>query len=165
MSREYLNGPRQSAVEEEQARIYESWIRFHAFCAKLMGAGVIYYINQPIWMLRAALEEEHAPRSAEWDCSLATAAMYVEYAGPILVESLAANPKPDLSDELRRIFRPGSLFRGGSGLVPERWAFWIKRFNEEAENANTEEAKETALRAARLMQVWAEKRLQNKDDD
>ncbi|KAI1781273.1 hypothetical protein F4818DRAFT_398578 [Hypoxylon cercidicola] len=157
--REYLNGPDQSDVEEEQARIDQAWVRFHAFSAKLMGAGVIHFANQPIWMLREALEENHPAKSTALDRSLTTAAMYVEYAGPVLVESLVSNPEPELSDELRRILRGGSLFSGEPGLRPERWAFWTKRFNEEAENTSTKEAKETALRAARLMQVWTEKRL------
>lgn len=124
-----------------------------------MGAGVVHFINQPIWMLREALEESYPAKSATLDRTLTTAAMYIEYAGPVLIETLAANPEPELSDEFRRILMGGSLFSGEPGLRPERWAFWIKRFNEEAENTGSEEAKETALRAARLMQVWSEKRL------
>lgn len=158
--REYLNGPGQSDVEEEQARIDRAWVRFHAFSAKLMGAGVIHFDNQPIWMLREALEEEKkSPKSTAMERDLMTAAMYIEYAGPVLVESLVANPNPELNDQLRRSLRGGSLFGGEPGLRLERWAFWTKRFREEAEKASSGEAKETALHAARLMEVWRETRL------
>ncbi|XXG96908.1 hypothetical protein Hte_003199 [Hypoxylon texense] len=157
--REYLNGPDQSASDEGQAQINQAWVRFHAFSARLMGAGVVHFMNQPVWMLREALEERHPAESTTLARVLTTAAMYIEYAGPVLVESLAADPEPELSDESRRVLRGGSLFRGEPGLRPERWAFWIKRFNEEAQNTSSEEAKEASIRAARLMQVWSEKRL------
>ncbi|KAI0385487.1 hypothetical protein F5Y04DRAFT_245942 [Hypomontagnella monticulosa] len=158
--REYLNGPKQSTDQEEQAKIDQAWVRFHAFSAKLMGAGVVHYINQPIWMLREALEEEmNPPKSSALDRDLITAAMYIEYSGPILVEALAANPDPELSDELRRMLKGGSLFQGGSGLRLDRWLFWMKRFREEAEKTRTKEASKIALRAARLIEVLYEKRL------
>ncbi|KAI1767006.1 hypothetical protein GGR53DRAFT_160127 [Hypoxylon sp. FL1150] len=159
VTREHLNGPRHSGVEKEQAQIHEAWVRFHAFCARLLGAGVVHYANQPLWMLRSALEEAHAPQTAELDYSLTTAAVYIEYAGAILVEALAADPAPELSDADRRVLRAGSLFGREAGLRPERWVFWEKRFGEEAEKAGAEEARGAALRAARLMRVWRENRL------
>ncbi|KAI2467807.1 hypothetical protein F4781DRAFT_400724 [Annulohypoxylon bovei var. microspora] len=158
--RGYLNGPRHSNIKEEQAQIDEAWIRFHAFSAKLIGAGVVHFENQPIWMLREALEEDrHLPRTSALDRDLITAAMYIEFAGPVLVEALAANPDPVLSDVLRRSYKGGSLFKGEPGLTLERWLFWANRFTEEAEYTKTKEAKEIALHAARLMVVWSEKRL------
>ncbi|KAL7624216.1 hypothetical protein AAE478_005775 [Parahypoxylon ruwenzoriense] len=164
--REHLNGPGRSDVEEEQARLNKAWVRFHAFSARLIGAGVVDYQNQIIWMLREALEEENnPPKSSALDRDLMTAAMYIEYAGPIMVESLAANPEPELSDQLRRMLKGGSLFRDTTGLRLERWSFWRKRFREEAEKASTEEAKYIALRAARLMDVWSETRLKGKGED
>lgn len=125
-----------------------------------MGAGVVHFENQPIWMLREALEEEkNPPKSRALDRDLMTAAMYIEYSGPVLVEALAGNPEPELSDDLRRMLKGGSLFQGGPGLRLERWLFWMKRFREEAQKTSTEEAKDMALRAARLIQVWYETRL------
>ncbi|KAI8960015.1 hypothetical protein F5Y11DRAFT_283744 [Daldinia sp. FL1419] len=158
--REYLNGPAQSKVEEEQLKINEAWIRFHAFSARLIGAGVVHFENQPIWMLRDALEEEKSPsKSSALDRDLITAAMYIEFSGPVLVEALAANPNPELSNESRRVLRGGSLFHGEPGLRLERWSFWTRRFREQAEKTSTKEAREIALRAARLMEVWSETRL------
>ncbi|KAI1101796.1 hypothetical protein F4804DRAFT_314912 [Jackrogersella minutella] len=158
--REHLNGPGHSDVKEEQAQIDQAWVRFHAFSAKLMGAGVVHFENQPIWMLRQALEEDINPaNSSAVDRDLTTAAMYVEFSGPILVEALAANPNPVLSDELRRLLRGGSLYKGAPGLTLERWSFWAKRFTEAAENTATKEAKDISLRAAKLMGVWSEARL------
>ncbi|KAI0181245.1 hypothetical protein GGR52DRAFT_25391 [Hypoxylon sp. FL1284] len=156
--REHLNGPAQCASAEQQARVDAAWVRFHAFAARLMGAGAVRFVNQPVWMLRAALEEENQDPAA-LDRGLATAAVYIEYAGPVLLEALAADPAPQLTDELRRVLRGGPLYAGPPGLTPERWAFWAARFGEEAANARSEEAKEMALRAARLMRVWGDKRL------
>ncbi|KAK6955718.1 hypothetical protein Daesc_003361 [Daldinia eschscholtzii] len=158
--REYLNGPARSKVKEEQLRIDQAWIRFHAFSARLMGAGVIHWQNQPIWMLRDALEEEkNSPKSSDLDRDLVTAAMYIEFSGPVLVEALAANPAPELSNENRRLLKGGSLFHGEPGLRLDRWSFWTRRFKEEAEKTSTEEARGIALRVARLMEVWSETRL------
>ncbi|KAI1801468.1 hypothetical protein F4811DRAFT_534547 [Daldinia bambusicola] len=158
--REYLNGPGRSKVKEEQIRIDQAWIRFHAFSARLMGAAVIYWQNQPIWMLRDALEEEkNPPKSSDLDRDLVTAAMYIEFSGPVLVEALAANPAPELSNENRRLLKGGSLFHGEPGLRLDRWSFWTRRFKEEAEKTRTQEARDIALRAARLMEVWSETRL------
>ncbi|KAI1388621.1 uncharacterized protein F4822DRAFT_403373 [Hypoxylon trugodes] len=160
--REHLNGPGHSADEEEQGQIDLAWIRFHAFSAKLIGAGVVHFENQPIWMLREALEEQKNPvKSSALDRDLITAAMYIEFSGPVLVEALAANPEPELSDELRRILKAGTLFSGGSGLRLDRWSYWTKRFREEAEKTKSEKAKAIALRTARLMEVWTNARLSN----
>ncbi|OTB16237.1 hypothetical protein K445DRAFT_97872 [Daldinia sp. EC12] len=160
--REYLNGPARSKVKEEQLRIDQAWIRFHAFSARLMGAGVIHWQNQPIWMLRDALEEEkNSPKSSDLDRDLVTAAMYIEFSGPVLVEALAANPAPELSNENRRLLKGGSLFHGEPGLRLDRWSFWTRRFKEEAEKTSTEEARGIALRVARLMEVWSETRLKS----
>ncbi|OTB04273.1 hypothetical protein M426DRAFT_165790 [Hypoxylon sp. CI-4A] len=158
--REYLNGPERSDEEEAQARIDLAWIRFHAFSAKLIGAGVVDFKNQVIWMLRSALEEDkNTAKSSALDRDLTTAAVYIEFAGPILVEALAASPNPVLSDELRRVLRGGSLYKGEPGLRLDRWRFWIGRFREEAGRTKTKGARDIALRAARLMEVWDEKRL------
>ncbi|KAI0112819.1 hypothetical protein F4776DRAFT_342846 [Hypoxylon sp. NC0597] len=161
--REHLNGPRHSDDEEEQAKIDQAWIRFHAFSAKLMGAGVVYFPNQLIWMLREALEEEtNPPKSSAMDRSLLTATMYIEFSGPIVIEALAFNPKPVLNEEGRRLLRGGSLYNGEPGLRLERWLFWIDRFEAEAEKTKTEDAKKAALRVAKLMKVWTEGRLKVK---
>ncbi|KAI0851988.1 hypothetical protein F5Y00DRAFT_228345 [Daldinia vernicosa] len=158
--REYLNGPAQSKIAEEQARIDEAWIRFHAFSARLMGAGVIHFATQPIWMLRDALEEENnPPKSSALDRGLITAAMYIEFFGAVMVERLAADPNPKLSSENRRLLKGGPLFHGEPGLRWDRWEFWTRRFREEAEKTSTKEARDIALRAARLMEVWSETRL------
>ncbi|KAI0130752.1 hypothetical protein F4814DRAFT_403558 [Daldinia grandis] len=158
--REYLNGPAQSKIKEEQLRIDQAWIRFHAFSARLMGVGVIHFANQPIWMLRDALEEEkNPPRSSALDRDLISAAVYIEFFGPVMVERLATDSDPKLSNEDRRLLKGGSLFHGESGLRLDRWSFWTRRFREEAEKTSTKEAKDIALRAARLMEVWSETRL------
>ncbi|RYP24295.1 hypothetical protein DL767_008627 [Monosporascus sp. MG133] len=161
--RERLNGPGTSKKEEEQAIIDREWVRFHAFSAKLISAGVIDYTNQVVWMLRAALEEDtsaKAPHALNRD--LVTAAVYIEYAGPILAESIIRTPDPTLSKEDERSLRAGPLYDGKAGLRSDRWLFWLKRFREEAEKATTDEAKSLALRSSRLMEIWVEKRLQPK---
>jgi hypothetical protein len=159
--REHLNGPRKSKDAEEQAIFDSKWVSFHAFCAKLMAAGVAYFMNQPIWMLRAALEEKSTPRSADLDRDLATAAMYIEYLGPALVETLIRDPEPHGDDgPCTRMLRGGSLFgKEKSGLSAERWGFWMRRFRDEAEKAGSEESKALGLRASRLMEIWMENRL------
>ncbi|KAI1084810.1 hypothetical protein F5B20DRAFT_523289 [Whalleya microplaca] len=157
--REHLNGPDKSDVEEEQIEIDKAWVRFHAFEAKLIGAGVVQFEPQLIWMMRDALEEETVSRSLSLDRGLITAAMYIEYAGPILVQYLAVNPDPELDDRRKRSLRGGSLFKDKTGMQLERWMFWMKRFREESEKTRSEEAKVLALRAARLMEVWSETRL------
>ncbi|KAI1139945.1 hypothetical protein F5Y05DRAFT_336634 [Hypoxylon sp. FL0543] len=157
--RERLNRRPQS---DESDAENEAWIRFHAFSAKLMGAGVVSSSTHAIWMLREGLEEQNPPKSKALDRGLLTAAMYIEFAGPILVEALAANPDPAISDEKRRMLRGGSLFKGEPGLGLKRWSFWTERFIEEAEKTGSKDAKERALRAARLMIIWTETRLQQK---
>lgn len=162
--REYLNGPKTAKQEEEQAQIDKEWVRFHAFSAKLIGAGVVNYPNQVIWMLRTALEEDagaKAPNARDRD--LVTAAVYIEYAGPLLAESVIRTPNPALSQEDERMLRGGSLYAAGggkAGLRSDRWLFWLKRFREEAEKATSDEAKSLALRSSRLMETWVEKRLE-----
>ncbi|KAI0843570.1 hypothetical protein F5Y06DRAFT_6675 [Hypoxylon sp. FL0890] len=163
--RERLNRSRNSDVEEEQAGMDEAWVNFHAFSARLIGAGVTSIGNLPIWMLREALEEATPPDRHTADIALWAAAVYIEYSGPILVEALAGNPDPVLSDETdRRILRGGSLFKGEPGLRLERWLFWIERFKEEAEKTDSADTKEIALRAARLMEIWNEARLKKKQE-
>ncbi|OTA80958.1 hypothetical protein M434DRAFT_85860 [Hypoxylon sp. CO27-5] len=158
--REHLNGSRHSDDEEEQAKINQAWIRFHAFSAKLIGAGVIHFTNQLVWMLRRALEEEtNPPKSSAIDRDLLTAIMYIEFSGPIVIEKMAVNPDPVLSDEHRRILKGGTLYKGEPGLRLERWLFWTERFKELAEKTKTEDAKKAALRIARLMEVWTHERL------
>ncbi|RYO79241.1 hypothetical protein DL764_010039 [Monosporascus ibericus] len=161
--RERLNGPGTSKKEEEQAVLYREWVRFHAFSAKLIGAGVINYTNQAVWMLRDALEEDtsaKAPNALNRD--LVAASMYIEYAGPILAESIVRTPDPTLSKEDERPLRAGPLYDGKAGLRSDRWLFWLKRFREQAEKATTDEARSLALRSSRLMEIWVEKRLQPK---
>ncbi|RYP80046.1 hypothetical protein DL770_006405 [Monosporascus sp. CRB-9-2] len=161
--RERLNGPATSKKEEEQAVIDREWVRFHAFSAKLINAGVVDYTNQVVWMLRDALEEDtsaKAPNALNRD--LVTAAMYIEYSGPILAESIVRTPDPTLSKEDERTLRAGSLYDGKAGLRSDRWLFWLKRFREEAEKATADEAKSLALRSSRLMEIWVEKRLKPK---
>ncbi|KAK7743379.1 hypothetical protein SLS62_010616 [Diatrype stigma] len=161
--REHLNGPKTSKREEEQAQIDKEWVRFHAFSAKLIGAGVINYINQVIWMLRTALEEDSGAKApSARDRDLATAAVYIEYAGPLLAESVIRTPSPTLSQEDERLLRGGSLYASGggkAGLRSDRWLFWLKRFREEAEKVTSDEARSLALRSSRLMEIWVEKRL------
>ncbi|KAH9992873.1 hypothetical protein F4779DRAFT_238821 [Xylariaceae sp. FL0662B] len=156
--REHLNGPGHADAEEAQAEIDTAWVRFHAFSARLIGAGVARLENQPIWMLRDALEEKEASPTVDRD--LMVAAMYIEYAGPVLVEALAADPDPELDDRRRRMLRGGALFPDTTGLRLERWSFWIRRFRELAEKTGSGDSRAMALRAARLMEVWSEKRLE-----
>lgn len=162
--REHLNGPGTSKQEEEQAQIDKEWVRFHAFSARLIGAGIIDYTNQVVWMLRDALEENtDAKAPSALDRDLATAAMYIEYAGPILAESIIRTPDPSISKEDERLLRAGPLYGGKAGLRSDRWLFWLKRFREEAGKATADEAKSLALRSSRLMEIWVERRLKAKD--
>lgn len=164
--REHLNGPKTSKQEEEQAEIDKEWVRFHAFSAKLIGAGVVNYTNQVIWMLRTALEEDSGTKApSARDRDLITAAVYIEYAGPLLAESVIRTPSPTLSQEDERLLRGGSLYAAGggkAGLRSDRWLFWLKRFREEAEKATSDEARSLAFRSSRLMEIWVEKRLKPK---
>ncbi|KAI2611287.1 uncharacterized protein GGS25DRAFT_189235 [Hypoxylon fragiforme] len=164
--RERLNGPTYPPhpTAAQTRAVDESWVRFHAFAARLMGAGVVHSASQPVWMLRDALEQppqEEEEEEVVADRDLAAAAMYIEYAGAVLVEAVAANPEPALGAELARLLRAGPLYGGAPGLSRERWGFWAKRFREEGgeEKGRSEEGRAVAGRAARLMEVWGETRL------
>lgn len=115
-------------------------------------------------MLRDALEQPQPGKGKGKDASsdrdLMIAAMYIEYAGATLVQTLALQPGPRLDESQRRILRGGELWAGESGLTAARWAFWGRRFRERAgEQATGQEAKDLALHAARLIEVWAQTRL------
>lgn len=134
-----------------------------------MAAGVIDLLTQAIWMMRSGLEEDKlrgSPSAAvDSDRDILTAAMYIEYAGPLLLEKVLWNPKPELGDEDKRLLKGGPLYAGQSGLSSDRWVFWKKRFEEVAAAAEggeetTVAAKKAALRAARLIEVWVETRMQ-----
>ena len=162
--REHLNGPGTSKDAEEQAQIDKRWVRFHAFSARLFGAGVVDSTNQIIWMLRDALEEDTGKKSASArDRDLSVAAAYIEYAGPLLAEAVVRTPTPSLSKEDERLLRGGPLYSGPAGLQSERWLFWLRRFREVAEGAAGEDAKALALRSARLMEIWVERRLRPRE--
>ncbi|KAI1406936.1 hypothetical protein F5Y13DRAFT_207131 [Hypoxylon sp. FL1857] len=145
--------------EEEQAKLDQAWIRYHAFCARLDAAGIISSEREQIWSLRDALEEPNPPQSLELDTKLTLAALYMEYNGTSLFQELLANPYPAITESVGRLHKPGSLFKGVPGLSPERWEFWTDRFRLEAENAKTEHAKNLALRAARRMETWNRRKL------
>ena len=135
-------------------------MRFHAFAARLIGAGIIGYTNQVVWMLRDALEEDTSKKApGALDRDLTTAAMYIEYAGPLLAEAIIRTPDPSLSKEDERLLRAGALYSGKAGLQSDRWLFWLNRFREEADRATGHDAKSLALRSSRLMQIWVERRL------
>ncbi|KAI1497439.1 hypothetical protein F5X99DRAFT_396908 [Biscogniauxia marginata] len=160
--REHLNGPRTSSSEDEQSQINQQWVSFHAFEARLVHTGVSHSETTAIWMLRTALEEEIVTDNTKgFDRDLMTAAVHIIYAGPVLVNLLAARPDPALDASEQRVLRGGALFHGRSGLVRERWDFWTARFRELAGKTTMEEAKALALRAARLMEVWTQNRLKS----
>ncbi|KAI1817160.1 hypothetical protein GGS20DRAFT_103048 [Poronia punctata] len=133
-------------------------VSFHAFVARLLHAGVssVHYITA-LWMLRAALESDDGPHPDDTD--LMIAAVYIEYAGATLIQTIALRPEPELDDTERRLTKGGKLWEGKSGLTADRWAFWGKRFGERAEKTESEEAKRLAERAARLIEIWSEHRL------
>ncbi|KAI1274440.1 hypothetical protein F5Y07DRAFT_213973 [Xylaria sp. FL0933] len=154
-----------AAVREHLDKVVDSAARvsFHAFIARLLHAGISPGSETTaIWMLRDALEQD--PKStadtAQFDRDLMTAAMYIEYAGATLAQKVALQPAPQLDEAQRRSLRGGELWKDkGSGLTADRWAFWGKRFRElggDEGKATSAEAKETALHAARLIEMWAE---------
>ncbi|KAI3327704.1 hypothetical protein HD806DRAFT_331479 [Xylariaceae sp. AK1471] len=154
--REHLTPPSSSGNDEEKATAIRAWVSFHAFVARLLHAGVSPGSETTgIWMLRAALEQDAEP--ANLDRDLMTAAVYIEYAGATLAQMLALQPEPQLDRAMQRMLKGGALWDGKSGLTAERWAFWGKRFREQADNAATsQEAKEMALHAARLIEAWGQ---------
>ncbi|GAP85702.1 hypothetical protein SAMD00023353_1300180 [Rosellinia necatrix] len=154
----------------------QAQVSFHAFVARLLHAGVSPGSETTaIWTLRAALEQD-ADADADEDgdyAGLMAAAAYIEYAGATLAQTLALRPTPPLDDAAaRRLSRGGPLWgEDRAGLTPDRWAFWGRRFRERGEKIaaaaaaattmgeNSEEARDLALHAARLIEVWAETRL------
>ncbi len=115
-------------------------------------------------MLREALETDTgAKASAALDRDLATAAVYIEYAGPILAESVVRTPNPSLSPEDERALRGGPLYGGKPGLQADRWFFWLRRFRDQADKATADEVRQLASRSSRLMEIWVERRLQPKN--
>ena len=125
-----------------------------------MSAGVVGYTNQVVWMLRDALEEDNSKKAPNaLDRDLTTAAMYIEYMGPLLAESIIRTPNPTLSKEDERLLRAGPLYNGKAGLQSDRWLFWVNRFREEADKATGDGARSLALRSSRLMEIWVERRL------
>jgi len=158
--REKLDGPAQARKPDEQDALNVAWVNFHAFAARLMAAGVIDLTTHALWMMRDALEEELEAGSKEANREVVTAAVWIEYAGPILFEKVLWNPNPTLGEEDERLLRAGPRYKGGPGLSSDRWLFWKNRFEEVAEKKVTDDARDAATRAARLMEVWAETRMQ-----
>jgi hypothetical protein len=155
--REQLNGPQTSQDEKENKRNLERWVNFNAFIARLNTTAARYFLAQPIWLMRDALEQDQsAVKPALRDCNVMTAAQIIEYNGPMMLEQL--NSAKELSEQDRRMFKGGPLFKGPSGYSAERWSFWIKRFGEESSKVGSEEARKAALRAAKLMQIWYDSR-------
>ncbi|CAJ2511852.1 Uu.00g074770.m01.CDS01 [Anthostomella pinea] len=157
--REHLNGSRVSGDAETQAEMDRAWVSFHAFEARVINAGLSQSETFAIWMLRAGLEEDQA-NSKTFDRDLMTAAVYIEYAGPTLLDRLAKSPEPRLGEQDQRMLKGGSLFSGKSGLTRERWMFWIDRFRELAEKTTDGEVKQLALHAADLIEEGSKQRLQ-----
>lgn len=143
----------------------QAQVSFHAFVARLLHAGISPGSETTaIWMLRDALEQQDAKAGDDGDGdgddandrALTIAAVYVEYAGATLAQKLALRPEPALDEAAQRTLKGGKLWEGKkAGLTPDRWAFWGKRFRERAENAAGQEARELALHAARLIDVWS----------
>lgn len=159
--REKLDGPAEARKPDEQAAINVAWVNFHAFAARLMAAGVIDLTTHALWMMRDALEEELEAGSKEANREVLTAAVWIEYAGSILFEKVLWNPSPTLGEEDERLLRAGPRYKGGPGLSSDRWLFWKNRLEEVAEKKEvTDDAKDAAIRAAKLMEVWAETRMQ-----
>jgi hypothetical protein len=158
--REHLDVTASAADDPAATR---AGVSFHAFVARLFHAGVSPGSETTaIWILRDALEEnDDADTGSNADGELMQAAMYIEYAGASLVRQLSLQPKPPQLDETeKRMTKGGPLWKGESGLSTERWRFWGKRFREQASKpATSEEAKELALHAARLIEVWSQTQL------
>ncbi|KAI0457288.1 hypothetical protein F5B21DRAFT_102405 [Xylaria acuta] len=153
-----------AAIRENLGRevTEDKWLSFHAFVARLLQAGVSPGSETTaIWMLRAGLEEdaESTGKGGDIDRDLMTAAVYIEYAGATLVQKLALQPGPQLNDTQQRVLKGGPLWNGESGLTVDRWKFWGKRFREQVENATRQDAKDLALHAARLIELWTQTRL------
>ncbi|KAI0202601.1 hypothetical protein F4808DRAFT_458772 [Astrocystis sublimbata] len=131
-------------------------VSFHALVARLLHAGISPGSElTALWMLRDALEKD----GDDIDRALKIAAVYIEYAGATLVQTLKLQPEPQLDETEQRMTKGGELWKGKSGLTADRWKFWGKRFREQAEKATEQEAQESALHAARLIEVWTETRL------
>ncbi|KAK7966692.1 uncharacterized protein PG986_000969 [Apiospora aurea] len=154
--REQINGPESADDETEHAKITQSWINFHAFAARLNGKGVTDWWDIPLWMLRQGLEEDLSSAPKLHDCHIMTAAQIVEHSGAIMLATKVI-PKEELDETEKRMFAPGSLFKGEAGYTPERWTFWARRLREEAAKCSSDEVKNAALRAARLMEVWLDR--------
>ncbi|KAK7935727.1 hypothetical protein PG985_001222 [Apiospora marii] len=154
--REQINGPEIVDDETAQAKIACAWVNFHAFAARLNGKGVTDWWDIPLWMLRQGLEEDLSATPKLHDCHIMTAAQIIEHSGAIMFATKVL-PSEQLDDTDKRMFAAGSLFRGEPGYTPERWTFWSRRLREEAEKCWSDEVKSTALRAARLMEVWLER--------
>ncbi|RYC64907.1 hypothetical protein CHU98_g1307 [Xylaria longipes] len=140
----------------------DAHISFHAFVARLLQTGISPGSETTaIWMLRDALERDvkSTDKGGDIDRALKAGAMYIEYAGATLIQKLALQPEPQLDETQQRMLKGGELWKGKSGLTVDRWKFWGKRFREQAENATGQEAKDLALHAARLIEVWTQTRL------
>ncbi|KAI0445737.1 hypothetical protein F4803DRAFT_507137 [Xylaria telfairii] len=141
--REHLS--RELAVDER--------VSFHAFVARLLHAGISPGSETTaIWMLRDSLEGD----GGDVDRDLMTAAVYIEYAGATLAQKLDLRPEPQLDEAQQRMLKGGALWKGQSGLTVERWKFWGERFGKLAEKATRREARDLALHAARLIEVWTQ---------
>ncbi|KAK8002815.1 hypothetical protein PG989_002534 [Apiospora arundinis] len=151
--RDMINGPEMADSEAEQGKINSSWINFHAFAARLNGKGVTDWWDIPLWMLRQGLEEDLSAEDKLHDCHIMTAAQIIEHSGAIMLATkVLAHEELDAQD--KRMFAAGSLFKGEAGYSLERWTFWTGRLREEAEKCKSDEVKNAALRAARLMDIW-----------
>lgn len=152
-----INGPEIVDDEAEQAVIIRSWANFHAFAAKLNGQGVTDWWDIPLWMLRQGLEEDLSTAPKLHDCHIMAAAQIIVYSGAIMLATKVM-PEEQLDDTEKRMFSAGSLFKGEAGYTLERWTFWARRLHEEAEKCSSDEVKNSAMRAARLMEIWLKRR-------
>ncbi|OCK80675.1 hypothetical protein K432DRAFT_381990 [Lepidopterella palustris CBS 459.81] len=137
-----------------------AWTNVNAFVARLTREGLADFWLYAIWAMRPALEEKHsdyevahkrATAAVNMDALVPAAAVWVLVAGRELWEK-----REDLTRTNKNEGDPakgGEMWKGKSEFSRERWAFWRRRFGEEAENGElSEETRRIAKEAAERME-------------
>ena len=116
-------------AEDDETEHYslDEWLNLNSFSARLLGAGLVGWVNFAIWQLRHGLEEEMNPGPST-DNRVAVASEWVIQSGPDLLRRCLLSSVLDEAET--RSYSAGALYAGHPGLCLERWGFWKRRLGE-----------------------------------
>ncbi|KAH6892487.1 hypothetical protein B0T10DRAFT_547238 [Thelonectria olida] len=136
---------------EDETYSPSEWLNLNSFAARLFGAGIVGWVNFPIWQLRHGLEEDASP-GPDTDCRVAAASEWLIQAGPNLLRRCLL--RTNFNEAQKRSYRAGAIYSGHAGLNLERWGFWKRRLGE-VQSVVDEEAAASVDEAVKTMTMAA----------